>query len=55
MATGAGELANLNPLYAGLDALYEKLRSAGQAAYEIAGVRLHHGAVKAYQGAGLLD
>ena len=55
MAAGADELARINPLYAGLGALYEPLRTAGQAAYEIAGVRLHHGAVKAYQDAGLLD
>ncbi len=54
MATGAGELASLNPLYAGLKSLYEPLRTVGRAAYEIGGVRLHPGAVEAFRGVGLL-
>jgi len=55
MIAGAGELLSLNPLYAGLDALYEPLRTAGQAACEIGGVELHPGAVEAYRHAGLLN
>ncbi len=55
MAVGARELASLNPLYAGLGALYEPLRTVGQGAYEIGGVRLHPGAVEAYRDAGLLN
>lgn len=54
MAAGASELARLNPLYAGLKTLYEPLRTIGRAAYEIGGVRLHSGAVKAYRDLGLL-
>ena len=55
MVAGAGELARLNPLYTGLDALYEKLRTGGPAAYEIGGVPLHPGAVEAYRDARLLN
>jgi TRAP transporter TAXI family solute receptor len=54
MVAGAAELARLNPLYAGLDGLYEPLRTLGEAAFEIGGVGLHPGAAKAYRDAGLL-
>lgn len=54
MVAGAGDLARLNPLYAGLGALYEPLRTVGQPAYEIGGVRLHPGATEAYRKSGLL-
>ncbi len=54
MVAGAAELARINPLYVGLDALYEPLRTLGAAALEIGGVRLHPGAVEAYRDAGLL-
>ena len=55
MAVGVRELARLNPLYTGLETLYEPLRTIGQTAYEIGGVQLHSGAVQAYQDAGLLN
>ena len=54
MIGGAGELARLNPLYAGLGALYEPLRSAGASALEMGGVELHPGARRAYRDAGLI-
>jgi hypothetical protein len=54
MVAGTAELVRLNPLYVGLDALYEPLRTLGAAAFEIGGVRLHPGAVAAYRSAGLL-
>jgi hypothetical protein len=54
MVAGAAELARINPLYVGLDALYEPLRTLGATALEIGGVRLHPGAATAYRSAGLL-
>jgi hypothetical protein len=51
----AGELARLNPLFAGLDDLFAPLRSQGRTALEFGGVPLHPGAVQAYGEAGLLD
>jgi TRAP transporter TAXI family solute receptor len=54
MVAGAGDLARLNPLYIGLDGLYEKLRSLGETALEIGGVGLHPGAAEAYRETGLL-
>jgi uncharacterized protein len=49
-----GELARLNPLFAGLDALFAPLREEGPAALEFGGVPLHPGALHAYRDAGLL-
>ncbi len=54
MVAGAGDLARLNPLYIGLDGLYDKLRSLGETALEIGGVGLHPGAAEAYRETGLL-
>ena len=47
-------LSRLNPLFAGLDALFEPLRSQGAAALEFGGVPLHPGALAAYRDAGLV-
>ena len=55
MVGGARELARINPLYVGLDTLYQPLRVGGQAAFEIGGVSLHPGAIEAYRSAGLLS
>jgi len=54
MVENAGDLARRCPLYAGLGALYEPLRSQGAAAFDIGGVSLHPGAVRAYADAGYL-
>jgi len=51
---GSGELARLNPLFAGLSTLFEPLRSQGHTALEFGGVPLHPGALQAYRAAGLL-
>ena len=51
---GSGELARLNPLFAGLSTLFEPLRSHGRTALEFGGVPLHPGALQAYRAAGLL-
>jgi uncharacterized protein len=51
---GAGELARLNPLFAGLAGLFAPLRAEGATALEFGGVRLHPGALRAYREAGLL-
>jgi TRAP transporter TAXI family solute receptor len=48
------ELPRLNPLFAGLAALFEPLRSDGAAALEFGGVALHPGALGAYRASGLL-
>jgi TRAP-type uncharacterized transport system substrate-binding protein len=52
--TGCGELGRLNPLFAGLEELFEPLRSQGRAALEFGGVPLHPGALRAYREVGLL-
>lgn len=49
------ELAEMNPLFVGLDKVFEPLRSAGQAALEFGGTPLHPGAVQAYRDAGYLS
>lgn len=54
MVANAGRLAKALPLYRGLDALYEPLRTEGTKALEPGGVALHPGAVAAYRAAGLL-
>jgi len=54
IASGAGELGRINPLFAGLDDLFRLLRSEGSAALEFGGVAFHAGALRAYREAGLL-
>jgi TRAP transporter TAXI family solute receptor len=51
---GATELGQLNPLFAGLQDLFEPLRQQGPAALEFGSVPLHPGALRAYREAGLL-
>ncbi|MEA2989817.1 MAG: uncharacterized protein QOG83_2528 [Alphaproteobacteria bacterium] len=51
---GTVELGRLNPLFAGLDELFQPLRSRGPAALAFGGVKLHEGALAAYREAGLL-
>ena len=48
------ELAKINPLFTGLDEIFEPLKSEGTAAVEFGGVPLHPGAVAAYREAGYL-
>jgi len=48
------ELPRLNPLFEGVAALFEPLRSEGTRALEFGGVVLHSGAIAAYRAAGLL-
>jgi TRAP transporter TAXI family solute receptor len=54
IATSGGELGRLNPLFIGMEQLFEPLRSEGAAALEFGGVPLHPGALRAYREAGLL-
>lgn len=54
IAADAAELARLNPLFDGLDALLQELRVRGEAALAAAGVALHPGAAQAYRALGLL-
>ena len=49
-----GRLARINPLFEGLDELYEPLRTQGPRALELEGVPLHPGALRAYRDAGYL-
>jgi TRAP transporter TAXI family solute receptor len=51
----AGELGRLNPLFGGLQDLFEPLRQQGPAALEFGSVALHPGALWAYQEARLLS
>jgi uncharacterized protein len=53
LANGA-ELGRLNPLFQGLDELFQPLREQGAAALEFGGVALHPGALRAYREAELL-
>lgn len=48
------QLARINPLFEGLDELYEPLRTQGPRALELEGVPLHPGALRAYRDAGYL-
>jgi hypothetical protein len=48
------EIGRANPLFAGLQELFEPLRSQGPAALEFGGVALHPGALAAYRDVGLL-
>jgi TRAP transporter TAXI family solute receptor len=52
IATGYGELGELNPLFVGMEELFAPLRSQGPAALEFGGVPLHPGALRAYHEAG---
>jgi TRAP-type uncharacterized transport system substrate-binding protein len=54
VATSCDELGRANPLFAGLQELFDPLRSQGPAALEFGGVPLHPGALRAYRAAGLL-
>jgi TRAP transporter TAXI family solute receptor len=51
---GDDELARRNPLFAGMNDLFQPLRSQGRRALEFGGVPLHPGALQAYRDAGLL-
>jgi uncharacterized protein len=51
---GAIELGRLNPLFGGLQDLFEPLRRQGPAALEFGSVALHPGALRAYREAGLV-
>ena len=48
-------LPEMNPLFKGLEDLFEPLRSKGAAAFEFGGVPLHPGAIRAYREAGWLS
>lgn len=48
-------LPEMNPLFKGLEDLFEPLRSKGTAAFEFGGVPLHPGAMRAYREAGWLS
>lgn len=54
MCRSADALADLNPLFRGLDTLFEPLRAEGPAALEPGGVALHAGALAAYRELGFL-
>lgn len=54
VAAGAKELEALNPLFAGMNELFEPLRTQGPAAFEIDGVPLHPGALRAYREVGIV-
>ena len=45
-------LPNMNPLFKGIESLFQPLRKQGAAAFEFGGVQLHPGALKAYREAG---
>lgn len=47
-------LPSMNPLFKGLQALFDPLRTEGAAAFEFGGVPLHPGAARAYKEAGWL-
>jgi TRAP transporter TAXI family solute receptor len=51
---GTDALPQLNPLFAGLQDLWQPLRREGAAALEFGGVPLHPGALQAFREAGLL-
>ena len=54
IVASTAELGRLNPLFAGMEELFQPLRSQGPAALEFGGVALHPGALRAYREAGLL-
>lgn len=49
------ELPRMNPLFRGLEKLFEPLRTQGPAAFEFGGVKLHPGALSAYRETGWLN
>ena len=49
------ELAEINPLFKGLDQLFEPIRLGGKEAIEFGGVPVHSGALQAYHDAGYLS
>ncbi|CAN0400641.1 unnamed protein product [Discosporangium mesarthrocarpum] len=49
------EMAEMNPLFRGLENLFEPLRMQGSGALEFGGVPLHPGAIEAYKKAGYLS
>ena len=55
IATSAGELGRLNPLFIGMEELLEPLRSRGAAALEFGGVPLHPGALARLSRGGIVD
>ena len=54
LVRNTGRLARINPLFEGLDELYEPLRTQGPGTLELEGVPLHPGALRAYRDAGYL-
>jgi TRAP transporter TAXI family solute receptor len=54
IARHAAELERIEPLFAGLAGLFERLRSDGAAALAFGGVPIHPGALQAYRQNGLL-
>ena len=54
LVRNTGRLARINPLFEGLDELFESLRTQGPGALELEGVSLHPGALRAYRDAGCL-
>lgn len=54
MVQNATALGETLPLYKGLPALFQELKSKGASVFEPGGVKLHPGALRAYQDAGLL-
>jgi uncharacterized protein len=55
IVAGSDELARRNPLFAGMNELFQPLRTQGRTALEFGGVPLHSGALEAYRDAGLLS
>lgn len=55
MLANLEELAEINPLFEGLDSIFEPLKSDGTAAIEFGGTPLHPGALQAYRDAGYLS
>ncbi|MGB0631185.1 MAG: TAXI family TRAP transporter solute-binding subunit [Alphaproteobacteria bacterium] len=54
MLNNLDELAEINPLFVGLDRIFEPMKTEGAAAIEFGGTPLHPGAVQAYRDAGYL-
>jgi TRAP transporter TAXI family solute receptor len=55
MLNNLDELAEINPLFVGLDRIFEPMKTDGAAAIEFGGVPLHPGAVSACRDAGYLS
>jgi len=55
MLNNLDELAEINPLFVGLDRIFEPMKTAGAAAIEFGDVPLHPGAVSACRDAGYLS